>query len=287
MSTAAEVSQVSGYGATSGETEWSRLDAMHTGITQFLDGKLTPAPLENSNPRKILELGAGSGAWAIQAAKQFPGAEVIASDISPIPPRPLPPNLRFERADLTQPLPFAPASFDIVHLRFVLAHIPHGSSLLPQIAALVAPGGWLLVDDLNLPTWALGENGGDGGAPNIRRCIERYGAYMLANAQEPVMADVLVERVRALGIGEVEAARTDFVINSVVDDPAHQRLSEVFRESICGYYVNPMAPAVRAYGVTPEVQQGFRDEMGMPDWRMRFSTVLTWTRKAPEAISDA
>ncbi|TFY50336.1 hypothetical protein EVG20_g11579, partial [Dentipellis fragilis] len=85
------------------------------------------------------------------------------------------------------------------------------------------------------------------------------------------------------GIGQVEALRTDFLINSVPLDPAHQRLSEVFRESICRYYTNPMAPAVHSFGVTPEAQQGFRDEMGTADWRLHFTMLLTWTRKAPDA----
>ncbi|TFY50335.1 hypothetical protein EVG20_g11580 [Dentipellis fragilis] len=79
-----------GYAPTrKGETDEIRvrLDATHIGITQFIDGRLTPAPIENSNPQKVLELGAGSGAWAIQAAKHFPEAEVIASDINPLPPR--------------------------------------------------------------------------------------------------------------------------------------------------------------------------------------------------------
>ncbi|KAA1469194.1 S-adenosyl-L-methionine-dependent methyltransferase [Dentipellis sp. KUC8613] len=275
-----------GYAPTSGETEWARLDAMHIGITQFIDGRLTPAPIENSNPRRILELGAGSGAWAIQAAQQFPEAEVIASDINPLPSRPLPPNMRFERADLTQPLPFAPASFDIVHLRLVLCHIPHGHTLLPRLAALVAPGGWLLIDDGNMPTWALtGDN--DGGAPNMRRCIEGYDAYMRANEQDPAIAESLVGYLRALrekcGFGEVWAARTDFLINDALPDPAQQRLSEILRESMRRIYTNSMAPAVRAYGITPEAQRGYIEEAGGTEWRARLTLLVTWTQKAVEA----
>jgi len=34
-----------------------RLDDMHNGIKQYLGGKLTVAPLEVENPKRILELG--------------------------------------------------------------------------------------------------------------------------------------------------------------------------------------------------------------------------------------
>ncbi|KAF7374725.1 Methyltransferase str3 [Mycena sanguinolenta] len=43
--------------------------------------------MHNTIARKIIELGCGSGAWAIQAAKQFPDAQVVAVDQSPLPDR--------------------------------------------------------------------------------------------------------------------------------------------------------------------------------------------------------
>ncbi|TFY63616.1 hypothetical protein EVG20_g6251 [Dentipellis fragilis] len=261
------------------EVDCSRLDAMHNGITQFLDGKLTPAPLEN--PRRILELGAGSGAWAIQAAKQFPDAEVVASDFNPLPLRALPPNMRFERADVTQRMPFEPASFDVVHIRFVLCHIPDGHTLIPRIAELVAPGGWLLIDDCCMPISA------DGDCTNIRRCIEGYRAYMLANKQQPRLGDDLEGYLRALdGFQSLQVARTNFVLNSVSPDPVHQRLNEDLRESITRFFISPMSSAVHGFGVTPEAERGFVEELDTTDWKLSMSMVLSWARKLPAGTLD-
>lgn len=36
---------------------------------------------------------------------------------------PLPSNIKFLRADVLEPLPFEPESFDIIHARFVFLHV--------------------------------------------------------------------------------------------------------------------------------------------------------------------
>jgi len=100
-------------------------------------------------PERILEVGAGSGAWAIHAAESYPDAEVIAIDISPLPERALPKNLSFLQMDVCQPLPFEHESFDVVHARFVLMHLPHFRDALARISALIKPGGHLILEEID------------------------------------------------------------------------------------------------------------------------------------------
>ncbi|KAF9020014.1 S-adenosyl-L-methionine-dependent methyltransferase [Hymenopellis radicata] len=124
------------------DAEWDRLDGQHNGIAN-LNQNL--APVDLGQPKKILEIGS---AWAIQAAKLYPDADVLAVDMNPLPARPLPSNIRFQQLNVLEPVPFLPGSFDVVHIRFVLCHLPHGHTVLPRIIELVAPSGWLLVDDI-------------------------------------------------------------------------------------------------------------------------------------------
>jgi methylase of polypeptide subunit release factors len=61
------------------EIEQDRLDLHHEVFLQMLDGKLHIAPIEN--PKSILDVGTGTGIWAIEMADTYPGAHVIGSDL--------------------------------------------------------------------------------------------------------------------------------------------------------------------------------------------------------------
>ncbi len=66
------------------EQEQDRLDIKYASIQLVFSDKVTFAPLEN--PQQILDIGTGTGIWAIDAGEQFPSATVTATDLSPIQP---------------------------------------------------------------------------------------------------------------------------------------------------------------------------------------------------------
>ena len=76
------------------EKEQNRLDLHHEIFLELLCGKLHLAPLVR--PQRILDLGTGTGIWAIDMADAHPGAQVIGTDLSPIQPKWVPPNCKFE-----------------------------------------------------------------------------------------------------------------------------------------------------------------------------------------------
>ncbi|KAL8295677.1 hypothetical protein RB600_001241 [Gaeumannomyces tritici] len=63
-------------------------------MIKLLCGKLYYAPIGDS-PRNILDVGAGTGIWAIEVADQLPSSIILGIDLSPIQPEYVPPNVRF------------------------------------------------------------------------------------------------------------------------------------------------------------------------------------------------
>ena len=77
------------------------------------------APIEN--PAIILDVGTGSGRWAIEVAREFKDTNVIGMDLSPISPSSaVPENCKFIIGDLTKGLNFDTGSLDLVHSRYPL-----------------------------------------------------------------------------------------------------------------------------------------------------------------------
>jgi methylase of polypeptide subunit release factors len=68
------------------EQEMDRIDMAHTKYYMLLEKRRFLAPID-SNPQKVLDLGTGTGIWAIDFADQFPSAEVIGVDIAAIQPQ--------------------------------------------------------------------------------------------------------------------------------------------------------------------------------------------------------
>ncbi|KAL1987708.1 hypothetical protein VTN96DRAFT_2548 [Rasamsonia emersonii] len=67
------------------EEEQDRMDMWHHIYLLLLGGELYLAPIKN--PQRVLDLGTGTGIWAIQFADEHPSAQVIGTDLSPIQPK--------------------------------------------------------------------------------------------------------------------------------------------------------------------------------------------------------
>lgn len=102
--------------------------------------------LQFGQHRRVLDLGTGSGSWAIDIADEFPRAEVIAVDLAPIQPQLVPPNCTFELCDLMQwPIPYPDAYFDFIHARSIHIGIHNYPQFLDELARLLRPGGLILL----------------------------------------------------------------------------------------------------------------------------------------------
>jgi SAM-dependent methyltransferase len=71
---------------TSSQKEMDRLDLIHHLMIKGVGDKHFLSPIPESKLKRILDIGTGTGIWAIEMGDMYPGAEVIGNDLSPIQP---------------------------------------------------------------------------------------------------------------------------------------------------------------------------------------------------------
>lgn len=106
------------------------------------------API-GDEPQRILDLGTGTGVWAVEMADRFPSAEIIGVDLSPIQPSWVPPNVKFEIDDIEDEWTFAEDHFDFVFSKVMLAgSIGDFRKYFEQAYKHTRPGGYFELQEL-------------------------------------------------------------------------------------------------------------------------------------------
>ncbi|CCE28048.1 uncharacterized protein CPUR_01522 [Claviceps purpurea 20.1] len=119
------------------------VELTHHYMAILFDDRLFLAPLEKEKIHRVLDVGTGTGIWAIEFADQFPNASVIGTDLSPCQPQWIPPNVRFEIDDAGLEWTWNADYFDFIHIRLILGGIEDWTALLKEAYRCCAPGGWV------------------------------------------------------------------------------------------------------------------------------------------------
>ncbi|KAL2882152.1 hypothetical protein SGCOL_002417 [Colletotrichum sp. CLE4] len=122
------------------EGKQSRLDLQHAIALRIFNDKLALAPV--TNPHRVLDIGTGTGIWAIEFSDRNPASEVLGTDLSPIQPEYVPANCHFEIDDAEDEWAFS-HKFDYIHGRYMCTSIFDLPKLFRQIHENLNPGGWV------------------------------------------------------------------------------------------------------------------------------------------------
>jgi SAM-dependent methyltransferase len=125
------------------DQEMDRLDIFHKLITEarVSDGLIYAPHPQNG---RVLDLGCGTGIWAIDVANKYPDAFVLGVDLSPIQPPNYPRNCDFYAPwDYDSPWPsLGEDSWDVIHLQMGCGSVTSWPSLYRRVFAHLRPGAW-------------------------------------------------------------------------------------------------------------------------------------------------
>ncbi|KAK0381582.1 hypothetical protein CLIM01_01058 [Colletotrichum limetticola] len=124
--------------------ESDRLDQQHEIFIYTLDGKLGLAPpcKPDSKVGRVLDVGTGTGVWAVDFGDLHPESEILGIDLSAPQQEFVPPNVRFEIDDIEEEWTYS-EPFNYIHSRFMNASIANWKEYLKKCYDNIAPGGYL------------------------------------------------------------------------------------------------------------------------------------------------
>ncbi|KAI0087505.1 S-adenosyl-L-methionine-dependent methyltransferase [Irpex rosettiformis] len=129
--------------------EQQRLNGQHVLLFLFLGAHFRGPVRKVLRPRsgtqrRVLDLGTGTGQWVLDMAREFPHVKFDGLDIVPIATRYPPNNVRFEMADVNQPLRYNNGTYDLVHARSISMAVHDYPTIVNQVARVLRPGGLFL-----------------------------------------------------------------------------------------------------------------------------------------------
>ncbi|KAH8775734.1 UMTA methyltransferase [Hyaloscypha sp. PMI_1271] len=131
------------------EEEEERLHIMHNVFSIIFEQRLIFAPI--NRPRRVLDLGHGTGSWALEVAELHSRCEVIGIDICPtMQPPEMPANLYLQVDDVNRTLSFNAHHFDLVQSRMMAGavHTNRWAQYMRDMLRVTRPGGWCQMIEL-------------------------------------------------------------------------------------------------------------------------------------------
>lgn len=177
------------------DLEQERLNFQHHMWRLMVGGALYTVPL--SSPKRILDLGTGTGIWAIDMADEFPDAEIQGLDLSPIQPQWVPPNCTFHVDDYDGTWTWLPHQlFDYIHGRALSGTSNDWGKFYRQAFENLKPGGWIEMQEYD--AWVFSHDDSCDRAPwtmqwvnEVDQASKNFGKQLnIADKHKHWMADV-------------------------------------------------------------------------------------------------
>ena len=134
--------------ANTEQKERVRLERQHFLFLCIAFGALHLAPVGKTE--RVLDLGTGTGEWALAFADEHHDSEVIGIDLVPMQPTSIAPNCMFVVDDFTDTWE-SPFQFGFIHGRMIASSITDPEHFFEQCFQATSDGGWIELQDMGMP----------------------------------------------------------------------------------------------------------------------------------------
>ena len=218
-------------------SEGERLEFQHHLLIRTFG--LHQSPLPKGKTIRVLDLGCGTGNWAIDFAKHNQHAQVFGYDVNDYPIwKEAPPNCELHIVDIESDELWASFSerFDYIHGRLIVVGVRDWPRLLRQCHEHLAPGGWFEIQDLKMPTECMDKSVG----PATSKFVE-YGMIFKENMPKVGLDPDLTAKIPKLlsnaGFSNVEVQSYKMFTGPWLDDEEEKELGKMGQANlIMGMY---------------------------------------------------
>ena len=197
--------------------EQNRLDLQHHVAKLLMDGHLCWAPIQN--PRTALDVGTGTGIWAIEFAKEHPDCQVVATDLSAIQPKDVVSNVEFVREDAEDDWTFG--KFEFIHARFFSSFVLDFKAILKKAYDHLEPGGWIELQETALCAETIWGGQNDSAFAAILTTLVKV---MAQSGKDPYALFNLRALLTQAGFVDVEEHVQPHPVGSWPDDPKYKNV---------------------------------------------------------------
>ncbi|WQF80850.1 Putative S-adenosyl-L-methionine-dependent methyltransferase superfamily [Colletotrichum destructivum] len=273
------------------EKENDRLDLQHNMVIRTFGDRLGTAPPNDVGVKvgRVLDLGTGTGIWAIDFGDDHPEADVTGVDLSASQPEFVPPNVRFEIDDVEEPWTYS-RPFDYIHSRGMTSSIGDWDAYLKQAYDNLSPDGYLELNEMDIkPLCDDGTLKQDSALVKSINMLEEAATIF---GRPFVDIRSLKDKMTEIGFEDVHIQRFRWPTNGWPKDRNYREIGLWNYENFAMNWESfTMAPLTRALGWTKEevllhVMEVRRD-LANRNIHAYFSLYSIWGRKPKEAPDAA
>lgn len=241
--------------------------------------RLFLAPVEN--PKRILDLGTGTGTWAIDVADKFENADVIGIDLSPVPPGMRPDNVRFEVDDICSPWVYPEDHFDFIHIRGLVGSVADWPDLYAQAFKHMAPGGY--IEHIEWSPHVRSLDGTLSTIPVLRQFSDNFVEVGARSGKTWEIAENMAGLIREVGLADVVEKRFKWPVGPWSSD---ERMKDIGRWNLLNWEEGlegwTLAAYTRVLKVCPSMSSRLKCWLMRSQWS--YAEVQEWLKEVRAAL---